>query len=65
MKFDLGGVENIVGKGENVGYHFLPLPQCFKMATFSRSLKVGNIIKYVLTLFQTSPGFYVSAVQVF
>ena len=30
LKFDLGMVENIVGKGENAGYqHFLHYPQCF------------------------------------
>ena len=40
-KFVLGGVENIVGKGENAGYqHFLLFPQCFQKASFSRSLKV-------------------------
>ena len=30
LKFVLGKVENIVGKGENAGYqHFLLFPQCF------------------------------------
>ena len=30
IKFVLGRVENIVGKGENAGYqHFLLFPQCF------------------------------------
>ena len=30
LKFDLGRVENISGKGENAGYqHFLLFPQCF------------------------------------
>ena len=37
-------LENIVGKGENAGYqHFLLFPQCFQTASFSRSLKVGNV----------------------
>ena len=49
-------VENIVGKGENTGYqYFFLFPQCFEKA-FPTML---------LTLSQTSPGFYVSAVQVF
>ena len=44
LKFALGRVENIVGKGENAGYqHFLLFPQCFQKATFSRSLKVGIV----------------------
>ena len=29
LKFVLHSVENIVGKGENAGYHFLFFPQCF------------------------------------
>ena len=41
LKFILGRVENIVGKGENAGYqHFLLLPQCFQKASSSGSLKV-------------------------
>ena len=41
LNFGMGGVENIVGKGENAGYqHFLLFPQCFQKATFSCSLKV-------------------------
>ena len=43
--------ENIVGKGENAGnQHFRFVPKCFLS---------------FLTLSQTSPGFYVSAVQAF
>ena len=35
LKFDIGRVENIVGKGENAGYqHFLLFPQCFQKAFF-------------------------------
>ena len=31
LKFDMGRVENIVGKGENAGYqHFLLFPQCIQ-----------------------------------
>ena len=42
INFDLGKVENIVGKGENAGYqHFILFPQCFRKVTFSGSLKVG------------------------
>ena len=42
FKFDLGQVENIVGKGENAGYqHFLLFPQCFQKASFPGQLKVG------------------------
>ena len=41
LKFDLGRVDNIVGKGENTGYqHFLLFPQYFQKASFSGSLKV-------------------------
>ena len=40
MKFVLGRVENIVGKGENAGcQHFLLFP-CFQKASFSRLFKV-------------------------
>ena len=43
LKFVLGRVENIVGKGENAGYqHFLLFPQCFQKASISGSLKVGT-----------------------
>ena len=42
LKFAMGRVENIVGKGENAGYqHFLLFPQCFQKASSSGSLKVG------------------------
>ena len=35
LKFALGRVENLVGKGENAGYqHFLLFPQCFQKAAF-------------------------------
>ena len=41
-------VENIAGKGENAGYqHFLLFSQCFQKASFSGSLKVGNVCKRV------------------
>ena len=36
LKFGLRGVENVVRKGENAGYHhFLLFPQCFLKASFS------------------------------
>ena len=44
LKFDMGMVENIVGKEENAGYqHFLLYPQCFQKVSFSGSLKVGIV----------------------
>ena len=44
LKFVLGRVENIVGKGENAGYqHFLLFPGCFQKASFTGSLKVGIV----------------------
>ena len=39
LKFVLGRVENIVGKGKNAGYqHFLLFPQCLQKLSFSGSL---------------------------
>ena len=44
LKFVLGRVENILGKGENAGYqHFLLFPECFKKSFPQGSLKVGNV----------------------
>ena len=44
LKFALGKVETIVGKGENAGYkHFLLFPQCFQKASSFGSLKVGIV----------------------
>ena len=44
LKFALGRVENIVGKGENAGYqHFLLFPQCFLKNSLTGSLKVGIV----------------------
>ena len=44
LKFVLGRVEIIVGKGENAGnQHFLLFPQCFQKASFLRWLKVGIV----------------------
>ena len=44
LKFVLRKVENIVGRGENAGYHhFLLFPQCFQKATYPVSLKVGIV----------------------
>ena len=36
----LDQAENIVGKGENAGKHFLLFPQCFQKASSSGLLKV-------------------------
>ena len=42
MKFVLGRVKNILGKGENAAYqHFLLLPKCFQKLPFSVSSKSG------------------------
>ena len=42
LKFVLGRVENIVGKGENAGsQHVLLFHQCFKKLSFSGFLKSG------------------------
>ena len=44
LKFALGRVENIVGKGENAGYqHFLLFPQCFQKFYAPESSKVGIV----------------------
>ena len=41
VKFVLGRIENIVGKGENAGYqHFLLFPLCSQKVPFSGSSKV-------------------------
>ena len=40
LKFALGRVENMVGKGEN----FLLFPQCFLKAPYTGSLKVGIVL---------------------
>ena len=42
--FDIGRIENIVGKEENAGkQHFLLFPQFFQKSIFSESLKVGRV----------------------
>ena len=44
LKFVLGRIENIVGKGENAGYqHFLLFPQYFLKRSFLEVLKVGIV----------------------
>ena len=44
LKFVLGRVEDIVGKGENAGHqHFLLFRQCFQKASFKGLLKVGIV----------------------
>ena len=60
-------MENIVRQGEIACYkQFLVFPQCFLQLAYislveQKTVLCGN----VLTLSQTSPGFYVSAEQVF
>ena len=67
----LDRVEIIVGKGENAG-NFLLFLQCFQKPSLRGLIKVGIVwqrinkrLSLFLTLSQTSPGFYVSTVQVF
>ena len=44
LKFTLGRIENIVGKGENAGYqHFLFFLQGFQKSFSSGSLKIGIV----------------------
>ena len=44
LKFVLGRVDNIVGKGDNGGYqHFLLFPQCFQKPSSTGSVKVGIV----------------------
>ena len=48
IKFVFREVENIVGKGENVGYkHFLLLPQCFQKVFLLKDVTqfVGMVIR--------------------
>ena len=50
LKFALGWVENIEGKGENAGYqHFLLFPQCFQKLSFPGVLKVWTVWSRVKT----------------
>ena len=44
LKFVLGRLENIVGKGGNAGYqHFLLFPQFFQKASCTGSFKIGIV----------------------
>ena len=64
LKFSLGRVENVVGKGENAGYqHFLLFPQCFQKDTFSRAFKSGlcgkeliNFINFLVVDWKVADG---------
>ena len=52
LKFALGTIENIVGKGENAGnQHFLPFLQCFQKVSISRSFVLEEKVIMVLCLF--------------
>ena len=51
IKFALGWVENIVGKGENAGYQdFLPFPLCFPKASILGPLKSNFSVNRFLDL---------------
>ena len=44
LKFRLGKVENIVGKGENAGFqHFLLFQLCFQKLSFPEVIEVGIV----------------------
>ena len=46
--FDLDGIENIVGKGENAGYqHFLPFQLCFPKPFLKALIKARIVRKRV------------------
>ena len=46
LKFVLGGVENILGKGENLGYqHFLIFGECFHSSSGSLELILWYRVK--------------------
>ena len=47
LKIVLERAENIVGKEENAGYHFLPFPQCFQKVSFSRLLKIRSLVNTI------------------
>ena len=45
LKFGMGGVENIVGKGENAGYqHFSPFPTMSSKGFFFKAVKSRDCI---------------------
>ena len=47
LRFALGRVEKIVGKGKNAGsQHFVLFPQYFQKATFSGSSKVKTVYHF-------------------
>ena len=47
LKFVLGRIENIVGKGENAGYqHFSPFPTMFTKGFFLKDIKIWNCEVY-------------------
>ena len=52
-------IENTAGRGKTAHFEqFILFPQCF------RATSTADVIGKWLTLSQTSPGFYVSAVKV-
>ena len=58
LKFVLGRVENIMGKGKNAGYqHFFLFPQCFSNLSFSGSLKAVVVWQRVKTRISVQVAF--------
>ena len=44
LKYVLGRIENMVGKGENAGYqHFLLFPPCFQKTPYAGLLEIGIV----------------------
>ena len=57
----LDRVENIVGKGENAGYHhFLLFPQCFQKASFPDGSKGVIVWEWATQALQICPSWTVA-----
>ena len=66
LKFVLGKVENMVGKGENAGFqHFLLFPQCFQKASFLGVVKNPDCVVKGLTRSHTTTPFDAPGKQAF
>ena len=52
LKFVLGLVKSILGKGENAVYqHFLLFPKCFQKASLARALRRQDcVVRYIMNL---------------
>ena len=65
FRFALERVRAILEKGVSAFYQqFLPFPKCFQKFLYLRLFKFRTVRKELI-LSQASPGFYVSALQVF